>query len=141
MFLVLFSIYPFPAPLRGIRVRVSRQEHLERQMLCLHIPGGCPFWDTSHRETNPAAMAAIRLPGGPFSTPVPAWSFRTCYANPVFFQRVYWKNSSSIMGHYLLSFVHGPLPAAAVRYDQPLASPPFRNFAPSWHEVSSRLLI
>ena len=57
--------------------------------------------------------------------PVPVRSFRTCYSNPVFFQRVYWENSSSIMGHYLLSFVHGPLPAAAVRNIQPSASPPF----------------
>ncbi len=137
---------PFPRALRGIWVRVSRQAAFGTPNAMLAHPRGCPFWDTSRRETNPAAMAAIRLPGGPFSTPVPAWSFRTCYSNPVFFQQVYWKNSSSIMGHYLLSFVHGSLPAAAVRNEQPSASPPFqnkkpalrsafRNFVPSWDEV------
>ena len=110
-------------------------------------PWGCPSpVRRSPSGNQPCCYRRCTIPVGHSPTPVPAWSFRTCYANPVFFQRVNWKNSSSIMGHYLLSFVHGPLPAAAVRNIQPSASPPFqnkkptlrsafRNFVPSWDEV------
>ena len=76
MFLVLFSIYPFPAPLRGIRVRVSRQAHLERQMLCLHIPRGCPFpMGEAPPGTNLAATAAVRYPRATAPRPSPPGPF------------------------------------------------------------------
>ena len=54
---------------------------------------------------------------------------------PVSSERFYWKNDESSSSEPpFLSFCS--LPAEAVRYDQPLASLPFCNFAPSWHEVT-----
>ena len=64
MFLVLNSMIPFPAPRRGIRVRVPRQAHLERQMLCLHIPCGMSVSCGQSSSGKP--------------TPVPVRSLRTC---------------------------------------------------------------
>ena len=59
---------------------------------------------------------------------------------PVSSQQVYWKNDESSSDKPpFLSLC--PLPTGAVRYDQPLASPPFNHFALNWHEVNSRLLI
>ena len=54
---------------------------------------------------------------------------------PASSQRFCWKNdeSSSDVPPFLLLC---PFPAEAVRYDHPLASPLFRNFAPSWREVT-----
>lgn len=87
MFLVLFSITPFPASRRGIWVRVSRQAHLERQMLCLQ---GHPRILRILRDvrfllgealpgTNLAANAAVRYPRATHSpAPVLVRSLRTC---------------------------------------------------------------
>ena len=67
---------PFPRALRGIRVRVSRQAHLERQMLCLHIPRGCPFpMGEAPPGTNHAATAAVRYPRATAPRPSPPGPF------------------------------------------------------------------
>ena len=110
-------------------------------MLCLHIPGDVRFGIRPARKPTLRPWPPYGSPEDLAPTPVPAWSFRTCHSNPVLFQRVYWKNSSSIMGHYLLSFVHGPLPAAAVRNEQPSASPPFfKKSGPTWPTFRIRSL-
>ena len=138
---------PFPRALRGIRVRVPRQAHLERQMLCLQ---GHPrilrilrdvrfLWAKPFREPTlrPTPLYDTRGPQ-PFTRPRAILT--DLLLLPVSSQQVYWKNDESSSDKPpFLSLC--PLPAAAVRYDHPLASPPFNNFAPNWHEVNSRLLI
>ena len=147
MFLVLNSMLPFPAPRRGIRVRVPRQAHLERQMLCLQGHPRIPrilrdvrfLWAKPFREPTLRPLPLYDTRGlQPGSRPRSV--LKDQFLLPVSSQRFYWKNDESSSSEPpFLPFC--PFPAAAVRYDQPLASPPFRNFAPSWHEVSSRLLI
>ena len=135
MFLALYSITPFPAPCAaygsgcpGKRIWNAKCYACTSYSGCLSPVGRSPSGN------QPCGYRRRTIPAGHSPTPVPVRSFQTCYSNPVFFQRVYWKNSSSIMGHYLLSFVHGPLPAAAVRNIQPSASPPF--FKKMWANLA-----
>ena len=153
MFLALYSITPFPAPCAVYGSGCPGKRIWNAKCYaCKDIPGYCVSlgmsvsYGRSPSGNQPCGQRRCTIPAGHSPTPVPVRSFRNCYSNPVLFQRVHWKNSSSIMGHYLLSFVHSPLPVAAVRNIQPPASPPFqnkkptlrsafRNFVPSWDEV------
>lgn len=70
---------PFPRALRGIWVRVPRQAHLERQMLCLHIPCGMPVsCGRSLSWNQPCGYRRRTIPAGHSPAPVPIRSLWTC---------------------------------------------------------------
>ena len=140
MFLVLNSITPFPAPRRGIRVRVPRQAHLERQMLCLQ---GHPRILRIPRDVRFLWAKPFRKP-----TPVPVRSLRTCsrFVYPVNGCTGRMTNNHLLN---LLSCLFVPFPPKrcdtislwphllSVTSRQVGAKSTISNFVPSWHEVTA----
>ena len=98
-----------------------------------------PVRDVRFLWAKPFREPTMRLPP-PYDTRGPQPRARShsvpmdLFSNPVSSQRVYWKNDESSSIEPLFTPLCS-LPAAAVRYDQLLASPPFRNFPPTWREV------
>ena len=135
MFLALYSITPFPAPCAAYGSGCPGKRIWNAKCYACTSQGDVRFlWAKPFREPTlrlpPLYDARGPQPGArPHSVPTDLLS------TFVSSQRVYWKNDESSSSEPpFLPFC--PFPAVAVRYDQPLASPPFNNFAPNWHEVT-----